>query len=111
MVNNTFLALSSECALDFDYNIYLEDLYKETVSWCVAMALGLIICGLLASCCPRPVAITTLLAMSAASAVGIFFLHDFYSVVVVEAVLKTCIMCAMNAVIVATVEAFPCHLR
>lgn len=111
MSNNTFLALSSECTLDFDYNIYLHDLYIETIWWTCAVMLGLILIGFLLGCCPRPVAITTLFTAAAVAAIGIFFLIDISSVLIVEAVLKSLMMCSMNGVIVATVEAYPCHLR
>nr|CAI5860033.1 unnamed protein product [Callosobruchus analis] len=33
LINNTFLSLVSGCNVDFDYNIYLDDLYDETLTW------------------------------------------------------------------------------
>lgn len=111
LINNTFLSVSSDCSLDFDYNIYLDDLYQETIAWAGPMVPSLLFIGFVLEAMTRPPLIVTLFVLTSLTGIGIFFLKNFASILVVEAILKVLLMCAVNVVTVVVVEGYPCHLR
>lgn len=111
LVNNTVLSLVSDCLMDFDYNNYLGDLYQETLAWAGPMMPCLLFVGFILESILRPPIIVVLLVFGSLTGIGILFLSNFASVLVVEAIIKILLMCAVNAVTVVVIEAYPCHLR
>ncbi|XP_060529867.1 synaptic vesicle glycoprotein 2C-like [Cylas formicarius] len=115
LVNNTFISLISECVVDFDYNIYLEDLYDETLAWSSFMVPTLFSYGFAMETVSRTRAVVITLALASQAGGGILFFHLFgYSTMVfvaVEVVLKVLLVCSLNALTLVVVEAYPCDLR
>lgn len=111
MINNTFLSLISDCIVDFDYNIYLEDLYRETIAWAGPMLPSLLILGFLLEITLRPPIVVTLLLLSSISSIGIFFQYRFSFILLTEALVKVFLMCAINTLTMVIIEGYPCHLR
>ncbi|KAJ8955881.1 hypothetical protein NQ318_005429 [Aromia moschata] len=111
LVNNTFLSLISDCTVDFDYNIYLEDLYDETLAWSGFMIPSLFFMGLILETTTRPPVVVVTLVLAALAAAGIFFASTSFIVMAVELIMKILVMCAVNAVTLVVVEGYPCHLR
>ncbi|XP_017772502.1 PREDICTED: synaptic vesicle glycoprotein 2B-like [Nicrophorus vespilloides] len=111
MINNTILSLKDDCAVDFDYNIYFEDLCKETVAWAGPMVPALLIIGTILEIGQRPTIIAILLTLTSLTTIGIFFLYNLTSVLIVEVIIKVLLICAINATNIVVIEAYPCHLR
>lgn len=111
MINNTFLSLISECTVDFDFNIYLDDFYQETIAWAGPMVPSLLIIGFILETTLRPPIVVVLLIMASLTGIGIFFISTFTSVLIVEALIKVLITCALNAITMVIIEAYPCYLR
>lgn len=111
LLNNTFLSLLPDCTVDFDYNIYLEDLFQETDAWAWPMFPALLVIGFLLESTTRPPVIITLLVAASLVGIGIFFLYNFTSILIVESTLKVLLVCTINAVTTVVIEAYPCHLR
>lgn len=100
-----------DCTVDFDYNIYLEDLYIETDAWAWPMVPALLIIGFVLEATSRPPAIIALLVVASLVGIGIFFLYNFTSILVVEATMKVLLICTINVITMVVIEAYPCHLR
>lgn len=100
-----------DCTVDFDYNIYLEDLYHETEAWAAPMLPALLILGFVLEAITRPPLVIVLLVMASLVAIGIFFLYNFTSILIVEATVKVLLIGAVNVITVVVIEAYPCHLR
>lgn len=100
-----------DCTVDFDYNIYLEDLYQETYAWARPMLPALLIIGFVLEATSRPSVMITLLALASLVGIGIFFLYNFTSILIVEATIKVLLICTVNTVTMVVIEAYPCHLR
>ncbi|KAF5270225.1 hypothetical protein FQA39_LY08439 [Lamprigera yunnana] len=111
LINNTFLSLLSGCVVDFDYNIYLNDLFEETVAWAGPMVPALLILGFVLEATSRPPVLVVVLILASLTSIGIFFLMNFISVVVIEATIKVLLICAVNTVTMVVIEGYPCHLR
>lgn len=111
LINNTFLSLMPDCTVDFDYNIYILDLLKETDAWAIPMAPALLLIGFFLEATTRPPIIITLLSAASLIGIGIFFLNNFTSILLVEATIKVLLICAINAINMVVIEAYPCHLR
>lgn len=111
LLNNTFLSLMPDCTIDFDYNIYLEDLFQETEAWAGPMLPALLIVGFVLEATSRPPVIITLLVAASLVGIGIFFLYNFTSILIVESIMKVLLICTINAITMVVIEAYPCHLR
>ncbi|XP_023311112.1 synaptic vesicle glycoprotein 2B-like [Anoplophora glabripennis] len=111
LINNTYLSLISDCTVDFDYNIYLEDLYDETLAWSGFMFPALFFMGFILETTTRPPVIIVTLVLAAITGAGIFFASTSFIVTTVELVIKILLMCAVNAITLVVVEGYPCHLR
>ncbi|KAK9711068.1 Pentapeptide repeats (9 copies) [Popillia japonica] len=111
MINNTFIALISGCAIDFDYNIFVEDLYQETIAWAGPMLPALLVIGFMLEATTRPPEILMLLLLTSLTGIGIFFLSSFASVLVVEAIIKVFLICTLNVITIVVIEGYPCYLR
>lgn len=111
LANNTFLSLMSDCSIDFDYNIYLEYLFIETNCWGLPMVVCLLIIGIVLEATRRPPVMIVLLSIASLTGIGIFFLVNIMSVLIVETILKVLLMCAVHVVTMVVIEAYPCHLR
>lgn len=109
--NNTFLSLISECTIEFDYNMYMDDLYTETVAWAGPMVPSLLVIGFVLEATTRPPVTVVLLILASLAGIGIFFIINFTSILVVEATIKVLLMCAINVVTMVVLEGFPCYLR
>ncbi|KAF2904022.1 hypothetical protein ILUMI_02159 [Ignelater luminosus] len=110
-INNTFLSLVSDCTVDFDYNIYLDELFQETIAWAAPMVPALLLLGFILEATSRPPVLVVLLTLASLAGIGIFFLINFLSVLIVEATIKVLLMCAVNAITMVVIEGYPCHLR
>ncbi|KAI4467048.1 synaptic vesicle glycoprotein 2 [Holotrichia oblita] len=111
MINNTFIALISGCTIDFDYNIFVEDLYQETIAWAGPMLPALLVIGFMLEATTRPPEILMLLLLTSLTGIGIFFLSSFASVLVVEAIIKVFLICTLNVITIVVIEGYPCYLR
>ncbi|CAH2007800.1 unnamed protein product [Acanthoscelides obtectus] len=111
LINNTFLSLVSGCNVDFDYNIYLEDLYDETLAWAGFMFPSLFFMGFVLETATRPPVATIACALTAAASAGMFAANAAFWVTTVELAVKILLACALNAVTMTVVEGYPCHLR
>lgn len=111
MINNTFLSLISKCKVDFDFNIYLDDYYQETIAWAGPMVPSLLVIGFVLETTLRPPIVVVLLVMASLTGIGIFFLNTFTSILVVESLIKVLIVTALNAITMVIIEAYPCYLR
>ncbi|KAF7267284.1 hypothetical protein GWI33_019474 [Rhynchophorus ferrugineus] len=115
LTNNSFLSLISNCVVDFDYNIYLDDLYGETLAWSCCMIPALFLFGFLLQFTTRSKIIAIVLLLASQAGAEILFIHVFgYSTIiftVVEVIVKVLLVCALNAISLVVVEAYPCHLR
>lgn len=100
-----------DCTVDFDYNIYLEDLYHETEAWAGPMLPALLIIGFVLEATARPPVIIILLVAASLVGIGIFFLFNFTSVLIVESTIKVLLICTINVITMVVIEAYPCHLR
>ncbi|XP_030760231.1 synaptic vesicle glycoprotein 2B-like isoform X2 [Sitophilus oryzae] len=115
LTNNSFLSLISNCVIDFDYNIYLDDLYDETLAWSGFMIPGLFLFGFLLDFTTRSRIIVILLLLASQVGGEILFIHFLgYSTIIftaVEIIVKVLLVCALCAISLVVVEAYPCHLR
>ncbi|CAH1110318.1 unnamed protein product [Psylliodes chrysocephalus] len=112
LINNTFLSLISDCIIDFDYNIYLEDLYEETLSWSGFMFSSLLFIGFILETASRPPVIIATFILAGVSAGGIFLSSaSVFIASTVDLLMKIFLMCAVNALTMVVVEGYPCHLR
>lgn len=111
LINNTMLSLVPECLSSFDYNTYLDDLYHETIAWAAPMVPVLLFIGFILETVSRSRILTVLLILGGIGGIGIFFTHNFVTVLVVEAMIKVWLMCAVNVITMIVIEGYPCHLR
>lgn len=111
MINNTFLSLISKCNVDFDFNIYLNDFYKETIAWAGPMMPALLVVGFLLETRLRPPIVVVLLVVTSLTGINVIFISTFASVLAVEALIKILLTCALNAITMVIIEAYPCYLR
>ncbi|XP_031329329.1 synaptic vesicle glycoprotein 2B-like isoform X2 [Photinus pyralis] len=111
LINNTVLSLLTDCVVDFDYNIYLNDLFKETIAWAGPMVPALLVLGFVLEATSRPPVLVLLLVLASVVSIGIFFLVNFVSTVIVEAIFKVLLICAVNVLTMVVIEGYPCHLR
>ncbi|KAJ3637116.1 hypothetical protein MTP99_000599 [Tenebrio molitor] len=109
--NNTFMSLISDCIVDFDYNIYLDDLYEDTLAWAGSMFPALLFMGFILETAARPPLIFTTMGTASITSIGIFFWTNTFVVTLIELTVKIMLMCAVNAITMVVVEAYPCHLR
>ncbi|CAH0552105.1 unnamed protein product [Brassicogethes aeneus] len=110
-INNTFMSVTSDCFEDFDYNIYMDDLYDETIAWSGSMFPALFVLGFVIETISRPPVIITSLGLAAIAGSGIFLLTTSVIVEIVEVLIKIFLTCAVNVITLVVVEAYPCHLR
>ncbi|XP_019877927.2 synaptic vesicle glycoprotein 2B-like isoform X2 [Aethina tumida] len=111
LINNTFMAVISDCFVDFDFNIYMDDLYDETIAWSGTMFPVLFLLGFIIETVTRPPVIISLLLLAGIAGAGIFFLTTSVIVETIEVLIKIFLMCAVSVVTLVVVEAYPCHLR
>lgn len=111
LANNTFLSLISECIVDFDYNIYLEDLYANTLAWAGAMFPALLFMGFILETTIRPPLIFSSFGIASLASIGIFFWTNIFLITLIELTVKVMLMCGINALTMVVVEAYPCHVR
>lgn len=97
--------------VDFDYNIFLEDFYDETMTWAGLMFPVLFFMGFILETSSRPPIIIGTLVLASFASAGIFFISTSLIVTTVELFIKIFLMCAVNAITLVVVEAYPCHLR
>ncbi|KAJ3648424.1 hypothetical protein Zmor_020229 [Zophobas morio] len=109
--NNSFLSLISDCIVDFDYNIYLDDLYEDTLAWAGSMFPALLFMGFILETAARPPLIFTTIGIASMTSLGMFFWTSTFVVTMIELTVKIMLMCAVNAITMVVVEGYPCHLR
>lgn len=109
--NNTFMSLISDCIVNFDYNIYLDDLYEDTIAWAGSMFPALLFMGFILETASRPPIIFTTMGIASITCIGIFFWTNTFIVTLIELTVKIMLMCAVNAINMVVVEGYPCHLR
>lgn len=105
------MSLISDCTVDFDFNIYLDDFYQETIAWAGPMVPAVLVVGFILETTLRPPIVVVLLVMGSLSGIGIFFLDTFASILIVESLIKVLIVCALNAITMVIIEGYPCYLR
>lgn len=111
LINNTFLSLVSECLLDFDYNIFLTDIYDDTLTWAGSMFPALLFMGFILETVQRPPTIFIMLALASFCGLGMFYIITPFIINAFDLIIKVLIMCALNALTMVVIEAYPCHIR
>ncbi|CAG9860560.1 unnamed protein product [Phyllotreta striolata] len=112
LVNNTFLSLISDCIVDFDYNVFLDDLNDDTLAWAGFMFPALFFIGFVLETVPRPPVVIATFVLAGISAGGIFLVStSAFIASTVDLLIKIFLMCAVNGLTMVVIEGYPCHLR
>lgn len=111
LLNNSHLSVISECSINFDYNIYLEDLYLETITWAGFMFPALQFLSIISQTIPRPTVISGVLALATVTSTMFIFGTEYVIVTLVDIIVRVLLMCAVNILSLIVVEGYPCHLR
>ncbi|KDR10619.1 synaptic vesicle glycoprotein 2B-like [Zootermopsis nevadensis] len=111
ITNVTVLSLSAGCPLDFDYNIYLEEVFHEHLVGQIAILPGALLSALAIGKLGRVKIIGLSMFLSSVHALCIWFLSSSTAMEIHEAVFNFIFMSGWNAMNIATIESYPTHLR
>nr|CAD7585942.1 unnamed protein product [Timema genevievae] len=109
--NNTVLSLTAGCALDFDYNIHLDEVFRENLVGQLAILPGAFISAFVIDKMGRVKMIGVAMFLSSVTSLFIWFLDTNSSVIAFEAIFNFVFICAWNTIDIATIESYSTHLR
>lgn len=101
----------SECVVDFDYNIYVNDLFYETIAWSGSLYFLLIVGGFWMEGTSRPPVLVALLIAASLVGLGVFLFFNVLAVIVIQAVIKIFLVGSLSIVTMVVIEGYPCHMR
>ncbi|XP_066249429.1 synaptic vesicle glycoprotein 2B-like isoform X1 [Euwallacea similis] len=114
LTNNTFLSLISNCAVDFDYNIYLDDLRREIEIGSILMVPVLLGTGLILAknLLSRSRILVVLWAVTCQTSLGILvFNYNFLLFSVIALALQLLLNAVLTVITLVVLEAYPCYIR
>ncbi|XP_049807229.1 synaptic vesicle glycoprotein 2B-like [Schistocerca nitens] len=109
--NNTKLSLIPGCQKDFDYNIYLKEVFQENLVGQLAILPGAFISGFIIDKTGRVKVIGISMFLSSIAAFFIWFLDTDAAVMIFEAIFNFMFIAGWNVIDVITIESYPTHLR